>query len=48
MPAGLLRSTRVAIAGLQSLAHESRVDVSVDEPQQMIFRNVVFDSEVVE
>jgi hypothetical protein len=37
----------VAVARLQSLAHESEIDVAINEPQQMIFGNMIFDSEVV-
>lgn len=38
----------MAVARFQGLAHESEVNVPIDEPQEMIFGNVVCDSEVVE
>ena len=36
------RPTRMTIARLQRLAHEGEVDVAINEPQQMIFGNVIF------
>ena len=47
LPAGDGRSTRVAVARLQSFAHESEIDVAINEPQQMIFGKMIFDSKIV-
>src|SRR5215475_3159234 len=41
-------STRVAIAGFQLLSHKLETDVLVDEPEPMVFRNLIFETEVVE
>ena len=38
--------TSIVFAGIVLMV-EGEVDVSVDEPEQMIFRNVVFDPEVI-
>ena len=38
----------LAVAVLQPLAHKLEADVLVDQPQQMVFRNVVFQTEVIE
>ena len=37
-----------AIAVLQPLAYEAEVDVLINQPQQMILWNLIFQSEVVE
>ncbi len=42
------RTTCFAIAILQSLAHEPEVDMLINQPQQMILWNLIFQSEVVE
>src|SRR5579864_1814291 len=42
------RSTQVTVALLQTFPHKIETNVLVDEPQQMIFRNVIFQTEVVE
>ena len=42
------RTTSIAIAVLQSLANEAEVDVLIDQPQQMVLWNLIFQSEVVE
>ena len=42
------RSARVAVALLQSLPHKVKADVFIDQPQQMVFRNLVFQTEGVE
>jgi len=36
------RTTRVAVARLQSLAHKREIDVPINKPQQVIFGNVIF------
>jgi hypothetical protein len=41
------RTTGVAIAVLQPLTHEAKVDMLVNQPQQMILWNLIFQSEVV-
>ena len=41
-------STGLAVAGFQLLPHKLEVDVLVDQPQQMVFRNLIFQAEVVE
>ena len=40
--------TRFAVAVLQLLAHEGKADVLFEEPQQVGFRNLIFQAEVVE
>ena len=42
------RSARLAVTLLQPLAHESKADVPFDESQQVGFRNLIFQPEVVE
>src|SRR5713101_5915741 len=42
------RSARLAVAPLQPLAHESKADVPFDEPQEVGFRNLIFQAEVIE
>ena len=42
------RPTCLAVAILQLVAHEGEADVLFDEPQQVGFRNVIFQAEVVE
>jgi hypothetical protein len=42
------RSPRVAVAVLQSLADEGEADVLIDEPQQVVLRNVIVEFEVIE
>src|ERR1700736_2525347 len=41
-------ATSLAVAGSQSLAHKFKTDVLVDQPQQMVFGNLIFQAEVVE
>jgi hypothetical protein len=41
-------ATGVAVAGSQSLAHKLKTDVLVDQPQQMVFGNLIFQAELVE
>jgi len=40
-------SARLAVAFLQLLSHEGKADVLFDEPQQVGFRNLIFQTEVV-
>src|SRR5215510_5935050 len=40
--------TLVAIASLQLPSYEIEVDMTIDQAQQMIFRNLIFEAEVVE
>src|SRR5712691_1087363 len=40
------RAACLAVTWLQPLAHEGRVDVFFDEPQQVGFRNLIFKAEV--
>jgi hypothetical protein len=42
------RPTCLAVAILQLFAHEGEADVFFDEPQQVGFRNLIFQAEVVE
>jgi len=42
------RSADIAIRVLQLLADEVEADVSVDKTQQVVFRNLIFDAEIVE
>jgi hypothetical protein len=42
------RPTGLAIAILQLLAHETEVDVHIDQPQQVALSKLVFKSEAVE
>jgi hypothetical protein len=41
-------SPGVAVALPQSLAHKLETDVLIDQAQQMIFRNLIFKTEVIE
>jgi hypothetical protein len=41
-------AARVAVTLLQLLAHKGKADVLVDLPQQVAFRNLIFQPEVVE
>jgi hypothetical protein len=42
------RSTCVTVAVLQPLPHKIKTDVLVDQSQQMVFRNLIFQAEVIE
>jgi hypothetical protein len=42
------RSTGLAVAVFQLLPHKLEADVLVDQPQQMVFGNLIFQPEVVE
>src|SRR5712692_7356082 len=42
------RAARLAVPVLQLFAHEGKADVLFDEPQQVGFRNLIFQAEVVE
>src|SRR5713226_5528278 len=42
------RAARLAVPILQLFAHEGKADVLFDEPQQVGFRNLIFQAEVVE
>src|SRR5271154_6532776 len=42
------RSPRVAVAVLQPLADKGEADVLIDEPQQVVLRNVFVQFEVIE
>ena len=42
------RPARLAVAVLQLLPDELEADVLVDQPQQMMFGNLIFQTEVVE
>jgi hypothetical protein len=42
------RPTGFAGAILQSFVHKAKADVLIDEPQQMVLRNLIFQPEVVE
>ena len=42
------RSARFAVGGTQLLPHKIETDVAVDQAQQIIFRNLIFDAEVLE
>jgi len=42
------RSAYFAVAALQLLPYELEADVLVDQPQQMVFRNLIFQTEVIE
>src|ERR1700757_596166 len=41
-------TTSFAIAFFQPPAHKAEVDVLINQPQQMVLRNLIFQSEVVE
>jgi|SRR5580698_7217935 hypothetical protein len=41
-------TTRFAVAVLQPLVYETEVDMLINQPQQMILWNLIFQSEVVE
>jgi hypothetical protein len=41
-------ATGVAVAVSQSLAHKPKADVLLDQPQQMVLGNLIFQTEVVE
>jgi predicted 2-oxoglutarate/Fe(II)-dependent dioxygenase YbiX len=41
-------ATGVAVAGSQALAHKLKTDVLIDQPQQMVIGNLIFQTEVVE
>jgi hypothetical protein len=38
----------LAVSASQLLPHKLEADVLVDEPQQMVFRNLIFEAEVIE
>jgi hypothetical protein len=40
-------STGFAVGRSQLLPHKSKTDVAVDQAQQVVFRNLIFDAEVV-
>src|ERR1700679_3988898 len=40
-------TTSFAVAVLQPLAHKTEVDMLINQTQQMIFRNLIFQSEVI-
>src|SRR6266496_4659738 len=42
------RSPRFAVGRTQLLTHKIETDVAVDQAQQVVFRNLIFDAEVVE
>jgi hypothetical protein len=42
------RTTGLAVTRLQSLAHKGKADVFFNQPQQVGFRNLIFQTEVVE
>jgi hypothetical protein len=42
------RSAGLAVAVFQLLPYKLQTDVLVDEPQQMRFRNLIFQTEVIE
>jgi hypothetical protein len=42
------RTTRLAVAVFQLLPHKLEADVPVDQPQQMVLGNLIFQPEVVE
>src|SRR5438034_5517617 len=48
MPSGRWRATGLAVAVSQSLAHKLKTDVLLDQPQQMVLGNLIFQAEVVE
>jgi hypothetical protein len=41
------RTPSFAIAPFKSLAHKTEVNVLIDQPQQVILRNLIFQSKVV-
>jgi hypothetical protein len=43
-----MRYSRVAVALLQLCSNKFEVDEAIDQAQQMIFRNLIFEAEVVE
>src|SRR5438132_3262740 len=42
------RSPRFAVGCTQLLTHKIETDVAIDQAQQVVFRNLIFDAEVVE
>ena len=40
--------TRLAVALFQLLPYKLEANVLIDEPQQMVFRNMIFQTEVIE
>ena len=42
------RSTALAVTAFQLLPHKLKTDVLVDQPQQMAFRYLIFQTEVIE
>ena len=42
------RSSGLAVAVFQLLLHKLKTDVLVDQPQQMVFRNLIIQTEVIE
>src|ERR1022692_152583 len=42
------RATHFAVALLQPLAHKCKADVFLDQPQQMVLGNLIFQAEIVE
>ena len=42
------RATGLAVAVSQSLAHKLKTDVLLDQPQQMVLGNLIFQAEVVD
>jgi hypothetical protein len=42
------RPSRLAVRVFQVLPHKLETDVLVDQPQQMVFRNLIFQTEVIE
>src|SRR6058998_474440 len=45
---GSIEGRPVTVAVFQSLAHKPEADVLLDQPQQMVLRNLIFQTEVVE
>src|SRR6266853_4723399 len=41
-------ATRLAVAGSKALTHKLKTDVLVDQPQQMVLGNLIFQTEIVE
>ena len=41
-------ATGLAVAGSQSLPHKLKTDVLLDQPQQMVLGNLIFQGEVLE
>jgi len=42
------RATDLAVGILQAFPHKLKTDVLVDQSQQMVFRNLIFQTEVIE